>query len=64
MEHAKKVSRIFIDEKVPVEERQCLPVITNEDEIVVVGSLRHSKKVSKSKRPFDNCVILIRDNSL
>ena len=64
MEHAKKVSRIFIDEKVPVEERLLFPIIATEDEIVAVGSLRHSKKVSKSKRPFDNCVILIRDNSL
>ena len=64
MEQAKRISRIFIDEKVPIDERQRLPIIATEDEVVAIGSLRHSKKISKSKRPFDNCVIIIKDDSL
>ena len=64
MEQAKRVSRIFIDEKIPVDERQQVPIIATENEIVAIGSIRHSKKVSKSKRPFDNCVIIIKDDSL
>ena len=64
MEQAKRISRIFIDEKIPVDERQLLPIIATEDEIIAIGSVRHSKKISKSKRPFDNCVIIIEDDSL
>jgi len=64
MEQAKRISRIFIDEKIPVDDRQLLPIIATEDEIIAVESIRHSKKISKSKRPFDNCVIIIKDDSL
>ena len=64
MEQAKRISRIFIDEKVPVDERQYMPIIGTEDEVIAIGNMRHSKKISKSKRPFDNCVIIIKDDSL
>ncbi len=64
MEQAKRISRIFIDEKIPIYERQRVPIIATEDEIVTVGSIRHSKKISKSKRPFDNYVIIMKDDSL
>lgn len=41
--HYKKVNRVFIDHKVPLKQRQRIPVILNSNqEIIAVGHLKHS----------------------
>lgn len=64
MDSAKKIARIFIDEKVPVDERPLIPIIATPLDILAVGSIRHSKRVTKSKNPLDNVMIIIEDDSL
>lgn len=60
MDHAKKVSRIFIDAKVPDIERETWPILVNDnDEIVAVVGLRMSHHFSRTKRATDNVAVMI-----
>lgn len=59
MDHAKKVARLMIDEKVPAPLRKQWPVITNsKNEVLLVPGLRSSLHISRFKRPQDNWVLM------
>jgi tRNA(Ile)-lysidine synthase len=64
MDSAKKIARIFIDQKIPVDERPLLPIIATANEVIAVSNIRHSKRVTKSKNPLDDWMIIIEDDSL
>ena len=61
MKDAKRVSRIFIDEKIPSTARGHWPLIVdaNENVLAVVG-VRTSDKLSKVRRPIDDYFLLIK----
>lgn len=60
MSSAKKVSRIFIDAKVPDTERETWPILVNDkEEILGVVGLRMSHHFSRTKRATDNVVVMI-----
>ena len=65
MQHEKRVSRIFIDEKIPSQKRSKCPIITEQEHgILAVVGLRYCNKFSESKRPDDDRFILIEGESL
>ena len=59
MENYKKVKDIMINSKIPKEERDEIPVITCENEIVWVAGIRKSKKFI-SEKENENIVLKIR----
>lgn len=59
MNHPKKLSRLMIDEKIPVPKRESWPVITtDENELLLVPGIRASALVSRQKRDGDNWVLI------
>lgn len=57
--HQKKLSRLMIDEKIPVPKRESWPVITtDENELLLVPGIRASALVSRQKRDGDNWVLI------
>ncbi|MCH4828110.1 MAG: tRNA lysidine(34) synthetase TilS [Planococcus sp. (in: firmicutes)] len=59
MNHPKKLSRLMIDEKIPVPMRESWPVITTDkNELLLVPGLRPSALVSRQKRDGDNWVLI------
>lgn len=60
MEKAKKLSRIFIDEKVPLHLRDEWPILVDDnDEILAILGIRVSNTFSKSKRPQDDLFLIV-----
>lgn len=59
MTSAKKVSRIFIDAKVPDIERATWPLLVNDDDILAVVGLRMSQHFSRTKRATDDVAVMI-----
>ena len=60
MADQKRLSRLFIDEKIPQEERERWPLLVDaENEVIAVVGLRVSEKLSNHKRESDNRVLII-----
>jgi tRNA(Ile)-lysidine synthetase-like protein len=60
MDRTKKLSRIFIDEKVPLHLRDEWPILVdNNDEILATLGIRVSNIFSKSKRPEDDLMLIV-----
>ena len=61
MKDAKRVSRIFIDEKIPSSARSHWPLLVdaNENILAVIG-VRISDKLSKVRRPIDDYLLSIK----
>lgn len=62
MEHEKKVSRIFIDEKIPSHLREYYPLILCGQTIIAVGALRHHAILSKVQRTQDDSMLILAKN--
>ncbi len=61
MQQPKRVSRLFIDEKVPLPQREQWPLLVDaNDEILAVVGLRISSKLSKYPRTTDDYVFRIK----
>ena len=60
MPQAKKVSRIFIDDKIPLVERNRWPLLVDaQDELLAVLAVRVNNKFSKVQREDDDFVIVM-----
>ncbi len=65
MQQEKRVSRVFIDDKIPANERSTWPILVDcNNELLALLYLRISNKLSESKRPNDDLFIYIVDDSL
>jgi len=59
MEEPKRLSRLFIDEKIPLEERQHWPILVDaDDQVLAVIGLRVSKNLSSLKQESDDLVLM------
>ncbi|QCR30769.1 tRNA lysidine(34) synthetase TilS [Lysinibacillus sp. SGAir0095] len=65
MENPKRLSRLFIDEKVPLDERERWPIVVDaKDQVLAVIGLRVNKSLSTIKQANDDKVLIIaRENS-
>lgn len=60
MDHSKRLSRLFIDEKVNRTERDKLPIIVNEhDEVCAVPGLRYGNLFTKNKEPASKYIFAV-----
>ncbi|TSI05480.1 tRNA lysidine(34) synthetase TilS [Lysinibacillus sp. BW-2-10] len=60
MDAQKRLSRIFIDEKIPIHERDTWPVLVDaKEEILALIGIRVNKGLSKTKRLTDDLVMII-----
>lgn len=60
MSQQKRLSRLFIDEKIPLEEREHWPVLVDSnDEVLAVIGVRVSGKLSTKKQSFDDSILII-----
>ncbi|HWL25031.1 MAG TPA: tRNA lysidine(34) synthetase TilS [Ureibacillus sp.] len=65
METSKRLSRLFIDEKVPLLDRDQLPILVDaEDNVMAVLGIRVNKNFSKIKRAQDDIKIIIEYNNI
>ncbi|RNF38345.1 tRNA lysidine(34) synthetase TilS [Planococcus salinus] len=65
MEKPKKVSRLMIDEKVPVSTRESWPVIATEtDEILLIPGIRPSAFINRVQQDGDNWVLVERNDKI
>lgn len=64
MTEQKRLSRLFIDEKIPLIERDTWPILVDaNDEIIAVLGVRVNKNLSKTKRSADDLIMIIeREN--
>ncbi len=61
----KRISRLFIDEKIPMALREEWPIIvTNDNEVIAVPGLRVSSYFSNSKRLNDDMIFIIDQQTL
>lgn len=61
MTMSKRLSRLFIDEKVPLSKRHCWPVLVNaQDEVLAVLGIRVSNLFSRTRRSDDEYVFVVR----
>ncbi|MED3763193.1 tRNA lysidine(34) synthetase TilS [Ureibacillus sp. FSL K6-8385] len=61
MHEAKRLSRLFIDEKIPLIERDDWPILVDsKDEILAVVGIRANHRFSKAKRMNDDMVMIIQ----
>lgn len=60
MEQSKKVSRIFIDEKIPSAKRDCWPLLIDaENEVLALLGVRINHMIATLRRPQDDCYIIV-----
>lgn len=65
LQHFKKVSRIFIDEKIPLVERDHWPLLVDvQNEVLAVLAVRVNNKFSKMRRVEDDWVLAIERPSV
>nr|WP_106782180.1 tRNA lysidine(34) synthetase TilS [Lysinibacillus timonensis] len=63
MSQSKRLSRLFIDEKIPLNERDKWPILVDSnDEVIAVLGVRVNKNLSKMERPQDDIKIIIEYN--
>lgn len=61
----KRISRLFIDEKIPMALREEWPImVTNDNEVIAVPGLRVSSYFSNSKRLNDDMIFIIDQQTL
>lgn len=61
MEHAKRLSRLFIDDKIPLEKRDSWPILVDsEDNLLAVLGVRVNNKFSKQRRADDDYMLITR----
>ncbi|MGG0657421.1 tRNA lysidine(34) synthetase TilS [Rummeliibacillus pycnus] len=61
----KRISRLFIDDKVPLALREDWPIIvTNDNEVIAVPGLRVSSYFSNSKRLTDDTIFIVDQQTL
>lgn len=61
MSHAKRLSRLFIDEKVPMTERDRLPVIvTAQDRVCAIPGLRYGVAFTRNRTERSNYIVSLR----
>jgi tRNA(Ile)-lysidine synthetase-like protein len=61
MTQAKRISRLFIDDKIPKQERTSWPIIVSGDEeVVAVLGIRTNNKLSKVMRPIDDYLFIVK----
>lgn len=61
MDQHKRVSRVFIDDKIPLNQRDEWPILVDSnDEVVSILGVRVHRNLSKSKRLNDNMKLIIR----
>lgn len=64
MTEAKRISRLFIDEKIPLIKRDQWPILVDaKDEIIAVIGIRVNKELSSFKRKDDNMVMIVKNTS-
>ena len=64
MTEEKRLSRLFIDEKVPLDQRDQWPLLVNSnDEVIAVLGIRFNNKFSKKLRSNDDMIVLIGRNN-
>ncbi len=64
MEKPKRLSRLFIDEKVPLQDRDYWPILVDADDTVMaVIGIRENKNISKIQRAQDDIKIIIEYNN-
>ncbi len=60
MEEPKRLSRLFIDEKIPLEERERWPILVDaKDQVLAAVGLRVNKNLSSFKRDSDDLILVI-----
>lgn len=60
MTEQKRLSRLFIDEKIPLTERDTWPILVDaNDEVIAVLGVRVNKYLSKTKRSADDLIMII-----
>lgn len=65
MDQSKRVSRLFIDEKVPLNERNSWPLLVSQtDEVMAVIGVRMGVCFSTTARPDDDTVLIVDEWSL
>lgn len=65
MAESKRLSRLFIDEKIPLTERDSWPILVDaNEEVLCVLGIRTNKNLSKNKRPQDDIKIVIEYNNV
>ena len=63
MKEQKRLSRLFIDEKVPVDERDDWPILIDaEDKILSVLGIRVNHDFSREKRETDDAILIVAKN--
>ena len=61
MNHPKRLSRLLIDEKVPMSERDRLPVIvTAQDEVCAIPGMRYGAAFSRNRTERSNYIVSLR----
>ncbi|WP_342471476.1 tRNA lysidine(34) synthetase TilS [Metasolibacillus sp. FSL H7-0170] len=61
MMQGKRLSRLFIDCKIPLAKRDSWPLLVDaEDEVLAVLGVRVNNKFSKQRRGEDDCVLIVR----
>lgn len=61
MEHAKRLSRLFIDDKIPLEKRDRWPLLVDgDDNILAILGVRVNNKFSKQRRADDDSMLITR----
>lgn len=61
MSEKKRLSRVFIDEKVPLDDRDNWPILVDSaNEVISILGIRVHGSLSKQKRQHDNMLLLIR----
>lgn len=64
MDHPKRLSRLFIDEKVSRTERDCLPVVvTKQEEVYAVPPLRYGRAFTKEKTPTNKYIFVMGEDN-
>lgn len=65
MQNSKKVSRIFIDDKIPLVERNCWPLLVDaQNSVLAVLAVRVNDQFSKIRRVADDTVLAIERISI
>ncbi len=61
MEHAKRLSRLFIDDKIPLEKRDRWPLLVDSDDtILAILGVRVNNQFSKQRRADDDYMLITR----
>lgn len=65
MTEQKRLSRLFIDEKIPLSERDTWPIVVDaNDEVIAVLGVRVNKNLSRTKRLADDLIMIIELENL